>query len=122
MSKILDASCVNNEVTIEGIKVEPVTIITQGKKASTGFAIIQGDKVYYVTSNASDLADAIESVNGIVQKLQDVLDQVVLALTSLDSVTTVPGSAAAAIALVTTKNLLVTTENQTFFQTKDQLK
>ncbi len=122
MSKILPATCdASGKVTIEG-QVVASTVLGQGKKASTGAALLEEGSSTYVPDTSSDLHDTIASVNDLVQKLQDVFTQAVLAMQALDAVTTTPGSASAAIALVTVKNLLVTTANSTFVLQKDLLK
>lgn len=85
MSKILSATCVNNEVTIEGQKVES-TILSQGKAQSSGKALIEGSEVTYVTSNASDVAQTIE-------KVCEMIDAIALILTSIGSGMTGPETA-----------------------------
>lgn len=107
MSKVLSASCENSKVTIEGVSIE-ATILSQGKKQSTGQAILDGEKVVYVTSNALDLKETIES-------LDTILGQVVTILTGLDGVSTTPGSMTAAITTLT--NL-----RTQFSTTKDNLR
>jgi len=122
MSKILPAtSDASGVVKIEGKEVT-ANHLGLGKKASTGAALMEDGEVIYAPSTQSDLHDSIVSLGDLVQKLQDVLTQTVVALSALDAVTTTPGSASAAITLVTTKNLLVTTANTTFKATKDTLK
>jgi hypothetical protein len=104
LARIFDASCAAGIVTVEGKPVVPVTILSEGVKPSTGVALLQGNKLSYLTSNASDIKDLIQNMSAI-------LDQIVLALTGIDAVTTVPGSNAAAIALVTTlKTTLLTAQ------------
>jgi len=94
LSKAIPASCVNSVVTVSDSEIAPVTILSQGKKASTGLAIMDGDVVTYVTSSVSDIKDLISSLEVIIQ-------QVVIITTALDGVTTTPGSAAATIAQLT---------------------
>lgn len=108
MSKILDAQCQAGVVSIEGFAQTDVTILSKGVGPSTGKALVEGDQVTYVTSSATDIEALITNVKAL-------LDQVIIVLTSLDSVTVSPGSAAASI---TALNLLVTQ----FELTKEQLK
>ncbi len=122
MSKIFDATCTADSVVkVQGQAVN-ATILSEGKKASTGIVALQGSTATYITSNASDVKLLIENINTLVGKIADVVDQVVLALSALDGVTTTPGSAAAAIALVATKELLVVTAKTTLNAQKDVLK
>lgn len=86
MSKILSASCENNEVTIEGQKVSPATILSQGKAASQGAALLEEDKVVYITSNATDLAQTI-------QKACEMIQDIALMFTSIASGMTGPTTA-----------------------------
>ncbi len=95
MSKILDASCVAGIVTVDSLPIPSANILSQGVKASTGKLLMDEEKADYFTSNATDIADLISNIGTVV-------DQIVLALTALDAVTVSPGSATAAITLVTT--------------------
>ncbi len=95
MSKILPAECEAGIVTIESHVITPATILSQGVKPSAGVALIDRDKVTYVTSNATDIKDLITNIGAVV-------DQIVLSLQALDLVTVSPGSAAALITLVST--------------------
>jgi hypothetical protein len=95
LSRVFDATCVGNILTVEGKPIIPKTILSEGVKASTGVGLLQGDKMYYLTSNATDIKDLITNIGTLV-------DQIVLALQALDLVTVSPGSAAAAITLVST--------------------
>ncbi len=92
MSKILPATCEAGIVTIEGHVITPATVISQGVKSSSGVALIEQDVVSYLTSNASDIKDLIQSVCSI--------------LSALDAVTNSPGGSAANIA-----TLLASKEN-----------
>lgn len=95
MSKVINASCVASVVTADSFPVPGATILSQGTKASTGVLVIEEDKKTYLTSNAADLAKAIEDLTAI-------LTSVIAILTAHDAVTTVPGASAAAIASLTT--------------------
>jgi hypothetical protein len=94
LNKVVTASCQNNTVTIEGQTVE-AEILSQGKKSSQGAALIDKDKVVYITSNADDIKKVIEDVAALTQKVIEIA-------TGLDSVSTSPGSQAANIVLLTT--------------------
>lgn len=92
MAKILPATCEAGIVTIESHVITPATILSEGVKSSSGIAIIDEEKVSYVTSNSSDIKDLIESLCSI--------------LTAIDAVTVAPGGSTAAIA-----QLLASKEN-----------
>ncbi len=108
-------------MTVEGKPVSS-TILSQGTKSSSGVVLLEEELSTYVTSNSVDIAKLIEDTNSLLGKVVDALTQVVVSLSALDAVTTTPGSAAATIALVTTKNALITTANATLLLTKDNLK
>lgn len=105
MSKILSATCENGIVKIEG-KTVTATVLSQGKKASSGLGVIEKNQVTYLPSNASDIKDLIASLETIIGKIGDIA-------TNLDAVTTTPGSASALITeLATLKtNLGATKDN-----------
>lgn len=105
MLKALQASCIASLVSIETFPNAGVTILSEGKGSSSGIALVDKDKAYYLTSNATDIKALIASMNDLVTKITTVL-------TALDGVTTAPGASAAAIALVTAANaqLLLTKE------------
>lgn len=90
MTKTVDASCVNNEVSIGGFKV-PAKILSQGKKQSSGIALVDKNQVTYLTSNASDIAE-------LITLMKDILDKVTAIATGLDAGTTSPGGQASNIA------------------------
>lgn len=93
MSKILSATCEAGTVTVEGQTVM-AEVLSQGTKSSEGVLILEGEEALYLPSSALDIKELIESLNTIIQ-------QIVIITTSLDSVTTSPGTAAAAIAQLT---------------------
>ena len=107
MSKVLDATCVGSVVTVEGKTVE-ADILSQGTASSSGKVLLDGQEATYVTSNASDLEDTIDSIDTILAKIIEIV-------TTLDGVTVSPGSAAANIALLTALKVQ-------FALTKDNLK
>ncbi len=92
MSKILDASCSDGTVTIEGQTV-PATVLSQGTTESSGVALIEEKKVTYIASNASDISDIVDAMGDIIDKISQIV-------TTLDGVTLSPGAAAANIALL----------------------
>lgn len=92
MSKILAATCnAAGVVTADGVPVVGAIVLSEGKKASSGVAVMDGDKVWYLTSSATDIKDLITS-------MVEITNQIATIATALDAVTVSPGSAAAAIA------------------------
>jgi hypothetical protein len=97
MSKILDASCQAGIVTIAGTPIPGAVILSEGIGPSTGFAVIDADKVYYIAKTSPDLKTAMTNLNTI-------LTQILAILTTLDGVTVSPGTAAPAIVATTLLN------------------
>lgn len=90
MSKILDASCdASGKVTCEGVEIPTATVLSEGKKASTGVMLLDGSKARYVTSSATDIKDLITS-------LVEIVNQTAVILSAIDG--TLGGSNSAAIA------------------------
>lgn len=91
MSKILSATCdAQGKVTAEGVEVVGAIVLSEGKKASSGVAVLDGDKVWYLTSSATDIKD-------LITKLVEIVNQIATISTTLDAVTVSPGNATAAI-------------------------
>lgn len=109
MSKILSAAAdATGKVTADGVQIVGAIVLSEGKKASNGVAVMDGDKVWYLTSNATDLKDAITS-------LVEIINQIATIATGLDAVTVSPGGQAA--------NILQLQVLKTQFEaTKEQLK
>lgn len=92
MSKVLDATCVNNVVTSEGVSVSEVSILSEGVAASTGILILEESKKTYVAKTSPDLKLTIE-------KIASALTNVASALTTIDAKDA--PAATATIALIT---------------------
>lgn len=86
MSRALDATCESGAVKIQG-KVVTATILSQGTKSSDGLAILEADKVTYVTSNASDIKDLISQLTSLIQLVSDTFSSIG---TGMTGVTTAP--------------------------------
>lgn len=96
MSKVLVAACdANSKVTVSGIEVDIAQILSEGKKASTGIVILNRDKAFYLTSNATDIKD-------LIIKLVDIVNQIATVASGLDGATNSPGAQASAIAQIQT--------------------
>lgn len=102
MSKILEATCISGVVKWEGSPVE-AEILSEGIGSSDGLLLLEKEKAYYLTSNASDIKTTLE-------KLIDALTKVTETLTAIGGnmtgpTTTPPPVLAANVIAV---NLLVT--------------
>lgn len=95
MSKALAATCEAGVVSVGGVNIDGVIILSQGTKSSSGVMFMQGGDLYYVASNATEL-------NTLIDKVQDVLAKIETALTGLDGATNSPGAQTANIAQITT--------------------
>jgi hypothetical protein len=102
VSKVLPASCdANSNVTVEG-KVIPATILTAGKKASTGIVIIEQDGVTYICMNTTDIQDILAKLKTAINKIADTMTDIGTGMTGITtappptlaaSVTTIKGYA-----------------------------
>lgn len=84
MTKVLPATCEASVVKIEGKVIAGATILSEGVAASTGVAVIEDEKVSYVTSNASDIKEALNKVIDALTETKTALDQIGSALSTLD--------------------------------------
>lgn len=73
MSKILDATCEAGEVTADLVPVPEAEILSEGQGASEGVLLIEGERVRYLTSNASDLKTSIEKAIDSIGKIANIL-------------------------------------------------
>ncbi len=65
MARIIAASCVNGQVTVEGVAIE-AEILSAGVASSQGVVILQDDNVWYVATNSVDLQSVIEKTAELV--------------------------------------------------------
>lgn len=73
MAKVIQAECVNNKVTVEGVEIEGAQILTQGKAQSTGILIVDDDRIYYVSTNTTDLKTTLEKLASAMTKVTETL-------------------------------------------------
>lgn len=76
MTRVLAATCENSEVKISGLTVQEAEILSEGIGQSTGCVIISKDKVFYITSNATDLKDSITKVVEAITKISSILTSI----------------------------------------------
>jgi len=72
MSKILEATCLAGIVKWEGSPVE-AEILSEGEGSSEGVLLLEKEKAYYLTSNASDLKTTLEKVIDALTKVTETL-------------------------------------------------
>lgn len=107
MSKVLPATCdATGKVTADGVVVTAAVVLSEGKQASSGILILEGDVVRYLPSSATDIKTVIE-------KLETILDDASAAFTSIGAQLTALGgdgatATAKATSLLATKALLTT--------------
>lgn len=74
MSKVLSATCdTSGKVTADGTEVVGAIVLSEGKQASSGVAVMDGDKVWYLTSSATDIKTTIEKAADAITKIATVL-------------------------------------------------
>lgn len=79
MAEVTEASCSGGNVTLEGSYPEPdAEILSEGVGNSDGLAVISNGKIYYLTSNATDLKETID-------KLINSITELTTALTAIDA-------------------------------------
>lgn len=77
MSKILSATAdAQGKVTADGVEVVGAIMLSEGKQASSGMAVIDGDKVWYLTSSATDIKATIEKAADAITKIANVLTSI----------------------------------------------
>lgn len=87
MSKILSATANSSgKVTADGVEVIGAIVLSEGKQASSGMAVMDGDQVWYITSSASDIKTTLE-------KMADVITKIANSLTSIGAGMTGPTTA-----------------------------
>lgn len=69
MSKVLEATCDEGIVKVQGVALPDAKILSEGKGSSTGVVIIDADKQYYI-------ADTTPNLDTTLGKLIDVLGEV----------------------------------------------
>lgn len=70
MSKILSATCsADGKVTADGVEVVGAIILSEGKQASSGMAVMDGEQVWYLTSSATDIKTTIEKAADAITKI-----------------------------------------------------
>lgn len=84
MSKTLNATCnAAGLVTIEGKIIPGAVVLSEGKQASAGVALIEEDKVTYVASSATDIKTTIEKLSASVDDISNALSTIAGTLTKI---------------------------------------
>lgn len=98
MTKVLDATCVDGKITIEGQEVEG-EVLSAGVAESEGQAILEGSKVVYIANTVSDLELLIEKVAESLTKIANTLTSIGAGMTG--PTTAPPPTLAMAVAEIT---------------------
>lgn len=97
MSKVLIATCnASGKVTAGGVQIPTATVLSEGKQASSGILILDGDKAWYIALSSSDLKTTIDKVAQALQQAATGLNAAGAALNGM-----VPGTGASTIAAAT---------------------
>jgi hypothetical protein len=94
MSKILTATCdAQGKVTADSVVVDIAQVLSEGKQASSGILIIDGNKAWYMPSSATDIKTSIEKLIAVITDAAAALTQVGTTLTSIGAGMTGPTTA-----------------------------
>ena len=73
MPKALPATCVGSIVTVDGVPVPSAVILGEGIGSSSGYAIFDDDRVYYVPKTTPDFKTALTAINNMITNICAVL-------------------------------------------------
>ena len=109
MSKILDATCnASGLVSADGVTVPAAQVLSEGKQVSSGVLFIEGEKLKYLPSSATDIKTTIERAIDILDELGPALTEIALALTAIGAgmtgpTTAPPGTLPTSVATINSK-------------------
>jgi len=69
MPKALAATCVSGVVTCEGVALAGAVILSEGVGSSSGYVVIDEEKIYYVAKTSPDLKTTLEKLISITNKV-----------------------------------------------------
>lgn len=94
MSKIFAATCdANGKVKVEGFEVDVAVVLSEGKAASSGVALFQDDKCFYIPSSATDVKATIDQLVLLIEKLATTLGNIATTYGSIAGAMTGPTTA-----------------------------
>ena len=73
MSKVLSATCVGGVVSVNGVPVPGVTLLSEGVASSSGILIVDAERTYYVTNVGNDLDTTLGNLIEVLGKLGEAL-------------------------------------------------
>lgn len=85
MSKVLEASCIGGVVSVQGVPVPGVILLSEGVANSDGILIVDEGKAYYLTNIGNDLDTALGKVIEALEKIGAALEKTVDSLTAIDT-------------------------------------
>lgn len=74
MTIILNATCENKIVKVEGKQVVNAEILAKGIGASTGLLVANKDKIFYIVKTFEDLEKIIDSIVALSESLQNAIN------------------------------------------------
>lgn len=95
MTKLVLAVVEGGVVKIDGKPIDDALLSGLGEAPSSGVALIDGDKVVYITLGSEDLKN-------VISKLVHIVDKLVTISTGIDAASNSPGGQTANIAQLTT--------------------
>lgn len=77
MSKLLPATCdASGKVTADGVIVPEAVVLSLGKQASSGVLLIEGEKVWYFPSSATDIESTLAKVSTLIEKVANMFTSI----------------------------------------------
>lgn len=94
MSRIIATTLVAPNIVMEGtFPIPTAQVLSEGKQASSGVLLMQGEECFYITSNATDIKTTIAKISSIIEDLNSALTQIATTLTSIGAGMTGPTTA-----------------------------
>jgi hypothetical protein len=98
LAKVLEATCEDGIVTLEGQEIEVDLLLSEGVAPSQGVLIIDGNKTYYVARTSPDLKSSLETLTEAINSIADVLTAIGAGMTG--PTTAPPGTLAADVTAI----------------------
>lgn len=83
MSKVLNASCKEGILTVDGVPVQGAIILSEGVGESEGIACIDERKIFYIAKTTPDLARTLDNLSEALAAATDGLKEIATALTGI---------------------------------------
>ena len=80
-------------VTADGVQVPAAEVLSAGKQASTGLLFIDGDKLWFIPSSATDIASTIEKAVDALTSVADAVTKIATTFTAVGAGMSGPSTA-----------------------------